>query len=895
MAADAVAETNDVAGQPPVSSEVLPTSVEEPSPPILGLPPSPLLSEEAAPEATEALAYAPAASAEDPGPMAAEAVAETNDVAGPPPGSSEILPTPVDEPKPPGLDLQPSPLLSDKAAVALAPQPAFLPAEGGQHVPPPKRATLLPVPSATPCTPGKAEEAPAKAICKAPAVAGQDSSDDEAVVAAGLTNAEVAKQTNKLIVGLATDRRHVGISAFLLFALRYRLRVHVWFDTRCDDLLAQFAPWATESITDCPLFQAISCRFAQGTSLSLHGHALHTMNHWVASFRDDRIGSIPTDYIESLGEGASDTETTFYATYLSLSLHVVKTVANGDCGLDVMCLMLGLRRSIESRKQIRTEIAAFAFKHIANRALIAMMCQVGELTAHLGQFEPESAGANLMACPLQEPVVATNHGVVATNHGDGVCAPVSAGPPLLLNRAFSDEELSAITWKCRMVKSSPEVIDQMLMRLPEECIMQTVAEYRKRTTAGATSKGTDKKYFLLRRDAKLDLKMKAAEQFLEWSEVTFGTGTIDDMKENPKGGIPYGMFASYVRAHKELGRACSLSGALQTKNRSYIRILRLYRSAIQGFFTRESAVAEGKPDPSSESAVAEWKPPEVDPFAKFRYKGERRGSQYFSSAAVFQRDSKRRRALGGGRVRGCSDVREMLALWYSIIRHSVNVKVMCRFPKKVLLVKAQMIQEDYYVACIKNHVEPPHVQVDGRWLNDFLVDYRLSSRKPNRKFKVPRRVLAERLKIFWIVISKARMLIILTWGYDPRMRNIDQSPFHGNEAGSAESNTLALKGAPTVPLIENHAATRERWSLNSVTDSSPGRVRRKLPGFELMFKAEGKDKQFKLQQYVATKDLPFKVSAVTGPKGSYREHDILDFLEKWLEPWARTGSGKLCC
>ena len=153
---------------------------------------------------------------------------------------------------------------------------------------------------------------------------------------------------NKFIVGLSTDRWFVGISAFLLFALRYRLRVHVWFDKMCDDLLAQFAPWATESITDCPLFQAISVRVHRA-SLSLHGHALHTMNHWVASFRDDKIGSNPTNYIESLGEGASDTETTFYATYISLSLHVVKTVADGYCGLDAMCLMLGLRRSIESR------------------------------------------------------------------------------------------------------------------------------------------------------------------------------------------------------------------------------------------------------------------------------------------------------------------------------------------------------------------------------------------------------------------------------------------------------------------------------------------------------------------------------------------------------------------
>ena len=85
-----------------------------------------------------------------------------------------------------------------------------------------------------------------------------------------------------------------------------------------------------------------------------------------------------------------------------------------------------------------------------------------------------------------------------------------------------------------------------------------------------------------------------------------------------------------------------------------------------------------------------------------------------------------------------------------------------------------------------------------------------------------------------------RRLIEITWGYDPDIRNIDQSPFHGNAAGSAECNTLAIKGAPTVPLVENHAATRARWTLNSVTDSSEERIRRQMPGFELMFKADGK-------------------------------------------------------
>ena len=38
--------------------------------------------------------------------------------------------------------------------------------------------------------------------------------------------------------------------------------------------------------------------------------------------------------------------------------------------------------------------------------------------------------------------------------------------------------------------------------------------------------------------------------------------------------------------------------------------------------------------------------------------------------------------------------RGMVVEWYSIIRHSVDVKVTCRFPKNVLLVKAQMLQPD---------------------------------------------------------------------------------------------------------------------------------------------------------------------------------------------------------
>jgi len=118
------------------------------------------------------------------------------------------------------------------------------------------------------------------------------------------------------------------------------------------------------------------------------------------------------------------------------------------------------------------------------------------------------------------------------------------------------------------------------------------------------------------------------------------------------------------------------------------------------------------------------------------------------------------------------------------------------------------------------------------WINGWLYEHRLVSRRPNRKYKVKRWILAERLMIWWINTACIRKLILLHHKYDPSFRNVDQSPFHKNEAGSIESNAVTIKGALAVPLIENHASTRERWSLNSVADSCEERINSgKLPGF----------------------------------------------------------------
>ena len=87
-------------------------------------------------------------------------------------------------------------------------------------------------------------------------------------------------------------------------------------------------------------------------------------------------------------------------------------------------------------------------------------------------------------------------------------------------------------------------------------------------------------------------------------------------------------------------------------------------------------------------------------------------------------------------------------MWYSLVRHSVNTKIMCRFPKMAFKVKAQQLYQEYVIECLHRGIQPETVNINDRWVNEFLVENRLTQRKPNRKWKVSRPTLKERLYIF---------------------------------------------------------------------------------------------------------------------------------------------------
>ena len=58
-----------------------------------------------------------------------------------------------------------------------------------------------------------------------------------------------------------------------------------------------------------------------------------------------------------------------------------------------------------------------------------------------------------------------------------------------------------------------------------------------------------------------------------------------------------------------------------------------------------------------------------------------------------------------------------------------------------------------------------------------------------------------------------------------------------------------------------------------------------------MFKADGQIVANRLQDHVDMQQVPFKVSVVTGPSGSYREEDILLFLTSSARSGATGGGG----
>ena len=154
---------------------------------------------------------------------------------------------------------------------------------------------------------------------------------------------------------IRTPRKHVGYIAYVVLALRRRMRVCMWEGECKVELVATFAPWALELCTADAACDGICCCSSPAVAgrpwvpVSAQ-HPLNEVKHYVAG--------VP------MGQEIYQDAASLEGFYSGLGIALLGTVTDGDCAIDTMCIMLGLQQTLEQRNALRDEL----FVDIVTRA-----------------------------------------------------------------------------------------------------------------------------------------------------------------------------------------------------------------------------------------------------------------------------------------------------------------------------------------------------------------------------------------------------------------------------------------------------------------------------------------------------------------------------------------------
>jgi hypothetical protein len=186
-----------------------------------------------------------------------------------------------------------------------------------------------------------------------------------------------------------------------------------------------------------------------------------------------------------------------------------------------------------------------------------------------------------------------------------------------------------------------------------------------------------------------------------------------------------------------------------------------------------------------------------------------------------------RRRKSQGPPYKCPALRESLFDWFVDVRASIASTLSPKF----VLMKAQSIAQELMEVQRRTGKYTSMPKVDKHWLQRWKRDHRVVFRRPNRRFKASKAVMTARLRAMWLNVIRVRRLAQLAVGNDlaTKFYGCDEKPLHFNEGGSKNTRTLEIAGAPAVRLKRNHAASRERVSVMTLTTSDPTMIAEGLP------------------------------------------------------------------
>jgi len=672
------------------------------------------------------------------------------------------------------------------------------------------------------------------------------------------TPAAAACRVLRTLLALARAIREpnvwIGYSSFILLGLLKETRPFVWEGSNLIDLVDVFAPWATTHCTKQCAVEAVCCALKVQPS----GHALlcpiskenplNACKHFVACTR----------VADAAVADADPSATEFDQLYSSLGVVVLGTVVDGDCGIDAMTMMLSQPSSIDARKQLRIEISDYLIQRINEPWLHDLMVVCQELDAddvalmRQGNAAPHDFGG-AAAEPPTAPAAAAH---IAEPVGTAVAE--CAKP--------DDETFAAIQWASRLTHGAHVL--NLLEALPPAVVQEQVAKYTQHKANGPSPSTVALRAqrhagkFVVRNGTLFSTRMTICKLFHQFRRSRGLDGGGRKVRHTT---------TAFVKERLHFP-------VQSTSPRNISRyLLRWYDAWCKTASNLDAAVADDT-NPHAHDMVQE---------------DTRRGAQ-----SKIIKLPIRKRASGGGRKVQAPLVRKALYEWWAGLRYAINWdahisgrrsrerKCLARFPRSVLRTKCHQLLEDHAYACLLNGQKVETFITDAKWFRHWQDEHGLSMRMANRKYQVPRVVLKERLEIFWVNLFRMRLFIFLVFQYNPKLENWDQSPYHNNETGSQNKPILCVAGGK-VPVVEGNSDVKTRWTANLTTFSDSERILEgKLPYCELMFKAEPDGRtDARLQAFLRNRGFPKWFTVTTAPKGSYREQDVISFLQKHLELW----------
>ena len=628
-------------------------------------------------------------------------------------------------------------------------------------------------------------------------------------------------------------RSYVGYSAFVLMALRENARPFAWEGSTSIDLIGTYAPWASEDCTAQCAVQVVCCALkAQPT-----GHAqlcaiseelpLSTCRHFVAAVTAPEA-AVAESAVAASSYGASE----FERLYQSLGVVVLGSIIDGDCGLDVMTMMLSLPQTFEARKKLRIDISDYLIARVEEPWMHHLMVACGELSAEDVSLLRSSTSA-IADLPTAVADVAPDCEVLVED---------------LEPAKTSEETVLALRWATDL-RDDAHLL-KLIDDLPPEIVKEQVGLYNEHKSKPVATALPSKP--VVTDNSTYNARMIVAKAF----------HTYCANKGYDPHRLPRQAMQTFINDHVDWRRKCNKKVSCQSIRRWY-----------KGW----------SKTPSHLLAAVAGETKNKNPTRK------QSGIRMVETLA-------RRRGVGAGRKRKAETIGKELYDWWVGLRYAIDwkelvkgrrsrgKKCMARFPRHILLAKAMQLLEDHAYASLLNGVNVESFQPTSHWFKTWENDHGLSMRKANRKYEVPRAVLKDRLEIGWLNTHRLRKLCILLKGYDPIIENSDQSPYHNNETGSQNKPILGVRGSK-IPCIEGKNDVRTRWTANLTTFSDTARILRgEMPHTQLMFKGETDAALHeRLQTYARSRGFPDWFSVTTSPKGSYREHDVVAFLDKHLE------------